>query len=178
MTTYIWIDSRQRDIVAYPNPNNFSVTNEQTNDWYINPRTIDLVSSPLEYQKDEFLCSTYLDDIWILYPLLIPISPFIFIELYNPLNNDSNLIYNMQGLKNLKYEATSKHNIVGQWVNYKCITKQVTRIKRRGTFVVKIFDNTGNTLLELEVVNIILSITPYFNDGDYENSLTQARVTN
>lgn len=146
MSTYIWLDSNYRHDPTNTTPSEYVVTNEQTNNWPITPRTVYPIGQPAELQPLDFLSVVSVAEVYVFYDGVITPPPFIKLNFYNLEYNDVNLINTIDDMNNVKFILRQQHDFGTGWVRYTCAMAQTMRLKRRGTFKISVWDQDNNVL--------------------------------
>lgn len=159
MATYMWLDSKNRDQLNYPNPSSFVITPNQTQDWPDEPRYVNMLVDSMGTRCDEFSVVSVIE-MWVFYDG--PVQPIVKLDIHNQLYNDSKLINTTDDNKNIKFILSFDRQFTSQML-YKSKQQQVMRIKRKGTFIVEVFD-VDNNILDvgpLGRILILMEIKPY-----------------
>lgn len=175
MSTYVVLDSEFRKDVDEPTTN-YHITSEQTFDWPDQPRIVNAVAQDLYKQPLDFHSVVEVQDLLIYFDAVLP-EPFLKLSFYNLEHNDHFFINSLDDNRESKFFLVLHKNLVDNWYRYRCATKQLMRMKRKGAFVFKIWDKDNNVLNVGTGGRTVcsLSITPYLLDGSYDNHLNQAR---
>lgn len=161
MSTFVYLDSKYRkdtnEAATF-----FHVYTEQTVNWPLNSRTINLVAQPIYDQPPDFLSSVELEELFILYDGVLP-EPFIKINFSNIEFKDVFLINTIDDQNDLKFIARSQKDYGNGWVRYTTDMIQTMRYKRKGTFILKILDKDNNVLNigNGGRVTVLFSIKPF-----------------
>lgn len=175
MATYVVLDSSFRDNVD-ESVTDYSITSQQTLDWPDQPRTVNAVSEDLHKQPLDFNSVVEVQDLVIYFNENSP-EPFLKMTFYNLEHNDHFFINTLDDNRDSKFFLVLQKKLTDGWYRYKCQTKQLMRIKRKGSFVLKIWDKDNNILNLGDEGRTVcsLSITPYHLDATYNNYKSQAR---
>jgi hypothetical protein len=144
MTTYLYIDSKNRDKNNFPDATSFVVIPESTRDWPDEPRYVSMMVDSKKRVYD-FFSIVSIKQALIIYDGE-PTQPLIKLNFYNKLFNDGNLINTTDDNKEIKFILSYDKTLNANQVLYHCKNHQVMRIKRRGTFVIDMFDINNNQL--------------------------------
>jgi hypothetical protein len=198
MSTYIDLDSLNRDFLTYPNPAQYDATGPQINTWTKAPRTVMANSSRPSNKSIEFV-----EDVEVI-EFVLPYGNYtyvnaagatitsntanlqrVYLDVHNPFNNDLRLIYSMNDVVSharfvLLFDSVQFATTTGNpgiWVKFKCKMNQVMRFTRNEPIIVRIMQEQGFTITIADTnpptfanqTYILLKITPYFIDGNYNN---------
>lgn len=178
MSSYFLLDSHFR-FYDEETPSSYTITVDQTNDWPEHPRTVNAVPPSLYFQPLDFNNVVDIQNVLIFYDGT-PIEPFIKLTFYNIEYKDHFFVNTLDDNREVKFFLVldSVVGLGGGWFKYLCDTKQLMRLKRKGSFVVKLWTK-DNDLLDVGADGrtvISIKVTPYHLEGSYDNNRIQARV--
>lgn len=178
MSTYIVLDSIYRDNTD-ESATNYSITSQQTLDWPDQPRTVNAIPPDIFSTNLDFHSFVEIQDLLVYYDPLLNLTPEPFLKMtfYNLEHNDHFFINTLDENRDVKFFLVLKKTLTDNWYRYKCQTKQLMRLSRKGSFVFKIWDSSNNILTVGDDGRTIcsISITPYHMEGQYDNKTQQAR---
>lgn len=164
MSTFVYLDSKFRKDVQEP-PTFFHVDTDQTSNWPLNARTINLVSNSMYNQPPDFLSSVEIVDLFIFYDGVLP-EPFLKVNFSNIEFGDVFLINTLDDQNDIKFIVRNQKDYTTGWIRYTGDMKQTMRYKRKGTFIFKILDKDNNVLNvgQNGRVTALFSIKPFVLD--------------
>jgi hypothetical protein len=171
MSTFVFLDSKFRKDVNEP-PSFFHIYTDQTSNWPLNPRTINVVPPSIYNQHPDFLSIVEVHDMFIFFDG-VSSPPFVKINFSNIEFTDVFLINTIDNYTDLKFIARLQKDYGNGWVRYTSDIHQTMRYKRKGTFVLKLLD-IDNNVLDTGTdgrVTALFSIKPF----DLEYSPIQTR---
>lgn len=168
MSTYLYIDSENRDTNSFPNVNSFVITPELTHGWPDEPRYVSMMVDSKKRVYD-FFSIVSIKYAWIFYDNK-PTQPIIKLNFYNKIFNDGNLINTTDQNNEIKFILSYDKTLGTNQVSYNCKTHQVMRIKRKGTFVFELYDINNNPLDAGDLGRIVffIEIKPYHMKYPYD----------
>lgn len=165
MSTYLYVDSNNRDIHNFPDACNFVIGPELIHDWPDEPRCVNLLADSKKRIYDYFSVIS-IKNAWVIYNN-VNIQPLIKLNFYNKLFNDGNLINTTDNNKEVKFILSYDKTINGNQVYYNCKTHQVMRFKRTGTFVFESYDMDNNPLV-IDRLILFIEVKPYHLKYPYD----------
>jgi hypothetical protein len=164
MSTFVYLDSKFRKDVN-ESPTFYHVYTDQTSNWPLNARTINVVAPTIYNQPPDFLSDVEMHDLFVFYDGIAP-EPLVKINFSNIEFNDVFLINTMDDQNNLKFVARLQKDYSNGWTRYTSDMVQTMRYKRKGTFVIKILDK-DNFILNSGTngrTTLLFSIKPFVLD--------------
>lgn len=161
MSTFFYLDSNYRRDQT-ESPSSFRVFPDQTANWPLNARTINVVQPTIYNQSLDFLSKTALLDLFIFYDGVIS-EPFVKVIFYNIEYNDNFSINTLDDQTDVKFIARQYKEYTDGWTRYTSEMKQLMRLKRKGTFVFKILDKDNNIVNvgQQGRITVLFSATPF-----------------
>lgn len=144
MSTFIFLDSKFRSDLT-ESPAFFHIYTDQTINWPLNARTINVVPPTIYNQPPDFLSQVEICDLFIFYDGVAP-EPFIKINFSNTEFNDVFLINTLDDRNDIKFIARLQKDYTTGWIRYTCKIRQAMRFKRKGSFVFRVLDKDNNVL--------------------------------
>jgi hypothetical protein len=190
MAQYIDLDSILRDREEYPNENDYQLSPQQVEGWFRNSRIVTpLPQNPNTYPLG-FVSSISIVDLALPYSALLSTMPRVYINFTSMLYRDVNLVQTISSslpdakfvCKYDKIQYDSLNNPI--WIHYKCDMDQVMRFERRDPIQFQVLTRSGNILPQqdttipldadpLKQTLCTLSITPYIQDGKFDNQMVE-----
>jgi hypothetical protein len=194
MATFIDVDSQFREYNTYPNPASFTITAPQVSTWFSFNRTTrayaqNPVTAPLDFAstvKIDSLIIPYVVGTFGTTNIDFSVIPKLYVDFHSKNVNSLRLIQAINGnhadarfvCSFDKFQTDDANNRV--WIHYRCGMEQVMRFRknsemqfevsqRDGTPLPLDLVDTGSTPNPLYQVMATFEITPYLNDGDYDN---------
>lgn len=199
MASYIDLDSYHRNTSFYPNSSSYTVTAEQMATWPRAPRQVTAHtarpgSSAVEF-TDSLQCKTmilpfsaitYVDKAGVTQNTHTADLQRVYLNIRNEMYDDKQLIYSIDNnVPRAKFVLTQigiqyDNTTAPAWVKFSCNMDQVMRFSRNSPLIVEIMQEDGFTITipdgglpgsptrSLQTY-ILMEITPYFRDSDYDN---------
>jgi|LakMenEpi03Aug12_release.lakeMendotaPanAssembly.Ray.scaffolds.fasta_scaffold03339_16 hypothetical protein len=194
MAQYIDLDSILRDREDYPNENDYQLSPQQVEGWFRNSRVVTpLPQNPNTYPLG-FVSSISIVDLALPYSSLLATMPRVYINFTSMLYRDVNLVQTINSslpdakfvCKYDKIQYDSLNTPI--WIHYKCDMDQVMRFERRDPIQFQVLTRSGNVLPQqdtnvpadadpLKQTLCTLSITPYIQDGKFDNQMVETLNT-
>lgn len=194
MATYFDIDSIERDREQFPNPAEFTVTDQEIKSWIRDSRTVRLIAANPNTSPKEFATSIRLIYLTIPYDSQTIVLPRVYIRFQSEKYKDLHLIQTMNGIHAEdqfictydKVQNDDSGNPI--WIHYKCQMEQVTRFLRDYPVKFRVTTRSGATLPNLDTslpndpdptkqILATFEVMPYIRDGDYDNQLVEPLTT-
>ena len=190
MSTFIDLDSIQRDREVYPNPFDYEVTANQIKDWFRGARSVRPFPQNPNTQPREFATTVNIRHLIFPYSALLADFPVVYIDFHSATYKDIHLIQTINGIHADSRFICSFDKIQNDqfgaplWIHYKCNMEQTLRFKRDDPVVFRVTTRSESILPNPDTVVpdapdpfkqtlCTFEITPYIRDGDYSESLQE-----
>jgi hypothetical protein len=192
MSTFVHLDSGQRNVVQYPSPADFDVTAKQVSSWWPQARTVRAYPQEIQNKQYEFVTSIKLSHLILPYTAQLANEPLIFVEFHSSTYHDRGLISTIDGefpkiTFVAEWDKTQNNSSAPAWIHYKCNMTQAMRYKRdkplkfkivlRDGTVPVITDNTPPVLPNPALqISATFEMIPYIRDDEYINHMVTTLV--
>lgn len=199
MSTYIDLDSFQRDFDQYPNSASYIVTDENVATWSRAPRTtmansINPGARAIEFSQSveakhvilPYTAITYVDSTGVTQNTHTADLQRIYLNVHTSQYDDKQLMYSINNKVSRARFVLVRDMIQTDssgdpaWVVFKSKMDQVMRFQRNAALTVEIMQEEGFTIIITDgalpgsvtkslQTYVLLEVTPYFIDGRYDN---------
>lgn len=196
MTNYFALESIHRDRLQHANPAQFTVEASQSRGWFRMARSGRAVGQNPQTMSLDFASSIEVRQ--VITPFSIPSPPsgappvdplsYLYLDVHSFSYNDQYLISTISSTNRdarfMLVRDKVLFNEIGDpvWILWSCPMEQVLRFKRDDPLVLRLFLPDGRTLPLIDSlpenppdpkvqIVVLLSVTPYARDGDFDNQL-------
>jgi len=189
MSTFVDLDSIERDREVNPNPNEYTLQPQQVKTWFRSSRTVRAFPQNPNTEPREFVTTVNIRYMTLPYSEAVAALPRIYVDFRSRTYKDIHLIQAINGIhKNAKFicvfDRIQNNPSTGDpaWIHYRCNMEQTMRFKRDDTVTLKFTTRSGDTLPNTDTLEpnppdpaqqtlVTFELTPYIRDGDYDNQM-------
>lgn len=190
MSTFIDLDSFWRNRENYPNENAYELTEQQTETWFRQSRSVRAFPQNPSTQPLLFVTTINIKYLTLPYTDELSRMPRIYVNFRSKRYADVHLIQAIDGKQSqakficVPDRIQTDNNDVPLWIHYRCTMEQTMRFENKDTIIFEITTRSGDILPQqdtsipeppdpLKQSLCTFELTPYIRDSDYDNHLTE-----